>query len=148
MMEHYGLAGWKYEFMYSRHTFGTCNRRTELITLSVPLTLINHPGIILNAILREIAHALCAKRGHGSEWREKARKLCARPEAKTYFRHGAKLLYKYSAFCNECEREYFSRANSGWFFCRDCRLKGQSTMIQWKNNPWQDEVGMILKGLK
>jgi predicted SprT family Zn-dependent metalloprotease len=139
-MDHYGLKDWKFQFMYSHTDLGCCYYKAKIIELSIPLTLINDPGIVLNTVLHEIAHALSPRRGHCREWRAKAREIGAIPEAITRSEHGAKLLYNYSALCGQCGREYFANKYYRTSLCTDCYKMDRKIVIEWKENPWKAEV--------
>jgi len=143
-MDYYGLKDWAFRFMHSDRALGYCYYDAKIIELSVPLTLINDPGIVLNTVLHEIAHAISPKRGHCREWRITARKIGAIPEAKTGSEHGAKLLYKYAALCGHCGREYFADKNFKRTYCTECRACGRTEVITWNENPWKKEVERYL----
>ena len=72
--------GWSFTFDNARRRFGTCNYRTQTISLSRPLTVRNDAAQVRDTILHEIAHALTPGAHHGAAWKLKAKEVGARPE--------------------------------------------------------------------
>lgn len=83
LMAQHGVEDWHFEFDNAKKRAGSCNYRERKITLSRALTQIWPDDEVRDTILHEIAHAIAGPRAdHGPEWRDVARKVGARPEAR------------------------------------------------------------------
>jgi hypothetical protein len=80
LMNMHGLEDWSFAFDRAVRRFGTCNRASRRITLSGPLTQLNHEAEVRDTILHEIAHAR-SRGGHGKSWRREAARLGCRVRA-------------------------------------------------------------------
>ena len=80
LMKRHGLSGWQFKFDHARRRFGCCNFTRRTISLSRPLTLLNHEPEVRDTILHEIAHALTPRDGHGAAWKAMCVRLGARPQ--------------------------------------------------------------------
>lgn len=64
------VQGWRFEWDHANRRFGCCRPGQKLITLSLPLVLLNDLKQVRDTILHEIAHALAPAGAHHNEtWR-------------------------------------------------------------------------------
>ena len=94
--------GWTFLFSSENKTFGRCNYRKRVVSLSANLTLLNVRAEVEDTIRHEIAHALTPGHGHNRVWKDKCREVGARPE-RLY--DAAKVVVPkplYEAYCESC----------------------------------------------
>ena len=83
LMRQHGLiqSGWRLEFDRSKRRFGVCRYSPKVISLSIPLCVINTIVEVKDVILHEIAHALVGhSHGHDYVWKRKCVEIGAKPE--------------------------------------------------------------------
>jgi predicted SprT family Zn-dependent metalloprotease len=79
LLHRHGLSDWTFRFDRARRRFGSCRPRSQTITLSAPLTLLNSIDEVRDTVLHEIAHALAPGDGHGQRWRAMCARIGAKP---------------------------------------------------------------------
>lgn len=131
-MTNHGLSilGWKFQFDNGKRRFGFCSPARKLISLSLPLTILNweaRQSEVINTILHEIAHALTfiqygnSVSAHGREWKRNCVKIGCKPEQ---YYEGEELNVpkgKYVYKCPHCEKEIsFFREKKRMVACGAC----------------------------
>ncbi|HZS08967.1 MAG TPA: SprT-like domain-containing protein [Blastocatellia bacterium] len=72
--------GWRFRFDRARRRLSHCDYQKKIISLSSHLAGLNPAEQVLDAILHQVAHALCrAGDGHNRKWMETARRIGCRP---------------------------------------------------------------------
>lgn len=74
----YGLyqMGWRFVIMQSTKYFGCTSYKTKTIRLSIAFAEVNTLEITRDALIHEIAHAICPfSQTHGNNWQQMASKL-------------------------------------------------------------------------
>lgn len=103
-MDEHGLWDWKFSFDNRLSGFGRTNFTRKLITVSRLLAAVNDESECVDTLLHEIAHALVGySHKHGPVWREKARELGCRPEARFDPRSISDVEKKWLAQCSACK---------------------------------------------
>ena len=75
------LEYWAVRFGNARVDLGSCDHRTQTITISRHHIKQHSPEQVRDTILHEIAHAMCRPgEGHGENWKAICRAIGARPE--------------------------------------------------------------------
>jgi len=81
LMNKHGLQAWTLKFTHAKRRFGSCTKRSRLITISQPLTELNSIEQVRDTILHEIAHALAPHgASHGIEWKRICVRIGAEPK--------------------------------------------------------------------
>lgn len=123
------LAGYTFEWMNAKNTFGTCNYRDKVITLSRPLCAINlmNGEQINDTILHEFAHAMSVLiygrdgRGHGKKWKHTAKSIGCNAERCFTFDNINAPKSKYTVVCDTCKKEQPKhRKSNKRQSCGDC----------------------------
>jgi predicted SprT family Zn-dependent metalloprotease len=134
LMKQFGLSDWQFAFNRRKRVLGLCfypdGVNPGRIELSVYAVDLNDEAAIRDTLLHEIAHALAGEMGeygHGRVWKEKARKLGARPTACSAEK---RMPGNWQARCNGCGRVHtrFRKPKVLEHFCLACGLeKGRLT---------------------
>lgn len=83
LLDENGLTDWTIQFDNSKRRFGQCRRRSQTISLGLPMVKLNDEERVRDTILHEIAHALTPlERGHGKAWQAKALEIGADGKAR------------------------------------------------------------------
>ena len=126
LMGNHGLlrAGWGFAFDNAQQRFGQCNFRTQMITISAPLTSLNEEVVVRDTILHEIAHALTPGQGHNIKWKLKAQEIGANPKRCYDSAKVAKPAAPLVANCPTCGKEYDRhRMPRGRRYCKPCKRR-------------------------
>jgi predicted SprT family Zn-dependent metalloprotease len=78
LMRHHGVRDYTFSFMQERARFsrsGECNWVKKTIRLQPNFTRLNHPFVVKQTLLHEIAHALKPKHYHNKFWKQQARAI-------------------------------------------------------------------------
>lgn len=133
LMARHALAGWTFAFDRARRRLGSCQPGRHRITLSAPLTRLNHEAVIRDTVLHEIAHALTPGAGHGPAWRAACLRVGAKPERCAADGDVVLPPAPYALVCDRCGSHYARfRRTRGRYVCGHCRsASGVAAPLRW-----------------
>ncbi len=129
-MAAHGLHGWTFALAQTKRRLGVCKYRAKRIEIDEYHARNNPPGVVLDTLRHEIAHALAGPAaGHGPKWKAVALRLGATPRAcdtshETVVRPG-----DWQATCPSCEKVYhrYRRPMSPGGY--RCRCEARSALV-------------------
>ena len=141
-MAKWGLTdrGWILNFNNRpRRRLGCCFYRRKIIEITKWYAELNSEELVLDTILREIAHALDeTKSHHGAEWKRWCRKVGAEPRRQKPAGLITKLEMRLISQCTECglthTREQIKRTWKYWCNCQSHRPLGERILLSFRVN--------------
>lgn len=103
---------WIFKWNRRQTSFGYCDIKNKIISLSKPLTLLVDEDHIRDTILHEICHAIEPNDSHGPKWKKLARKLGADPNPTSDVVLNGSLNYTwFLVYDNKIVRKFLRRPN-------------------------------------
>ena len=142
-MKQHGLiqTGWVLEFDRAKKRFGFCSERRKVISLSIPLCVLNDIEPVKDTILHEIAHALVGNhQGHNNVWKRKCIEIGAKPERCFDSNDAVMPPMRYSATCKGCGKVYGKARMStnvltkSYCNCQKYKLRSQILYLEFIEN--------------